>query len=31
VIDTVVPLEGAAEGLALIRDRRVMGKVVVTP
>jgi alcohol dehydrogenase len=31
VIDTVVPLEGAAEGLALIRDRRVMGKVVVAP
>jgi alcohol dehydrogenase len=31
VIDTVVPLERAAEGLALIRDRKVMGKVVVTP
>jgi alcohol dehydrogenase len=31
VIDTVVPLEGAADGLALIRDRKVMGKVVVTP
>jgi len=31
VIDTVLPLERAAEGLALIRDRRVMGKVVVTP
>jgi alcohol dehydrogenase len=31
VIDTVVPLEKAAEGLALIRDRKVMGKVVVTP
>ena len=31
VIDTVVPLEGAAEGLSLIRDRKVMGKVVVAP
>ncbi|SDC29569.1 zinc-binding dehydrogenase [Belnapia rosea] len=31
VIDTVLPLERAAEGLALIRDRKVMGKVVVTP
>ncbi|WP_043341521.1 zinc-binding dehydrogenase [Belnapia moabensis] len=31
VIDKVLPLEQAAEGLALIRDRRVMGKVVVTP
>jgi NADPH:quinone reductase-like Zn-dependent oxidoreductase len=31
VIDTVVPLEKAAEGLSLIRDRKVMGKVVVTP
>jgi NADPH:quinone reductase-like Zn-dependent oxidoreductase len=31
VIDTVLPLEKAAEGLALIRDRKVMGKVIVTP
>ena len=31
VIDKVVPLEGAAEGLRLIQDRRVIGKVVVTP
>jgi len=31
VIDEVVPLEGAAEGLRLIQDRRVIGKVVVTP
>jgi alcohol dehydrogenase len=31
VIDKVVPLEEAAEGLRLIRDREVMGKVVVTP
>ena len=31
VIDSVLPLERAAEGLALIRDRKVMGKVVVTP
>jgi alcohol dehydrogenase len=31
VIDNVVPLEGAAEGLRLIADRKVIGKVVVTP
>ncbi|HEY4264586.1 MAG TPA: SDR family NAD(P)-dependent oxidoreductase [Micropepsaceae bacterium] len=31
LIDTVVPLEGAAEGLRLIQDRKVIGKVVVTP
>ncbi len=31
VIDRVLPLERAAEGLALIRDRAVLGKVVVTP
>ena len=31
VIDRVVPLDEAAEGLRLIADRRVIGKVVVTP
>jgi alcohol dehydrogenase len=31
VIDKVLPLEQAAEGLRLIRDREVLGKVVVTP
>lgn len=31
LIDKVLPLEQAAEGLALIRDRKVIGKVVVTP
>ncbi len=31
VIDTVLPLEQAAEGLRLIQDREVIGKVVVTP
>jgi alcohol dehydrogenase len=31
VIDKIVPLEGAAEGLRLIQDRRVIGKVIVTP
>jgi NADPH:quinone reductase-like Zn-dependent oxidoreductase len=31
VIDEVVPLEEAAEGLRLIADRKVIGKVVVTP
>jgi alcohol dehydrogenase len=31
VIDRVAPLEGAAEGLRLIQDREVIGKVVITP
>jgi alcohol dehydrogenase len=31
VIDQVLPLEQAAEGLRMIRDREVIGKVVVTP
>jgi alcohol dehydrogenase len=31
VIDNVLPLEQAAEGLRLIQDRQVIGKVVVTP
>jgi alcohol dehydrogenase len=31
VIDTVLPLERAAEGLRLIQDRQVIGKVIVTP
>src|SRR5882757_318095 len=31
VIDKVLPLDQAKEGLRLIQDREVMGKVVVTP
>ena len=31
VIDTVLPLEKAVEGMRLIEDREVFGKVVVTP
>jgi NADPH:quinone reductase-like Zn-dependent oxidoreductase len=31
VIDNVMPLEQAREGLRLIQDRKVIGKVVVTP
>ena len=31
VIDKVLPLDEAREGLRLIRDREVIGKVVVTP
>lgn len=31
VIDRVLPLAGAIEGLRLIRDREVLGKVIVTP
>ena len=30
IIDRVLPLEQAAEGLAMIRDREVLGKVIVT-
>ena len=31
VVDKVLPLEQAGEGLRMIRDREVMGKIVVTP
>jgi alcohol dehydrogenase len=31
VVDKVLPLEEAVEGLRLIQDREVMGKVVITP
>ena len=31
VIDKVLPLEQAREGLRLIQDREVIGKVVVAP
>ncbi|RXF68491.1 zinc-binding dehydrogenase [Hansschlegelia zhihuaiae] len=31
VVDKVLPLEEASEGLRMIRDREVMGKIVVTP
>jgi NADPH:quinone reductase-like Zn-dependent oxidoreductase len=31
VIDKVLPLDQAKEGLRLIQDREVIGKVVVTP
>ncbi|MEC5344253.1 zinc-binding dehydrogenase [Brenneria populi] len=31
LIDRILPLEQAVEGLRLIRDREVLGKVVVTP
>ncbi|HYS49076.1 MAG TPA: zinc-binding dehydrogenase [Xanthobacteraceae bacterium] len=31
VIDKVLPLDAAAEGLRLVRDREVIGKVVVVP
>lgn len=31
VIDNVMPLEEAREGLRLIQDRKIIGKVVVTP
>jgi alcohol dehydrogenase len=31
VIDTVLPLDKAVEGLRLIENREVFGKVVVTP
>lgn len=31
IIDRVLPLEQAAEGLRLIRDREVLGKVIIAP
>jgi Zn-dependent alcohol dehydrogenases len=31
VIDKVLPLDQARDGLRLIQDREVIGKVVVTP
>lgn len=31
VIDTVLPLDQAREGLRLIQDREVIGKVIITP
>lgn len=31
LIDRIIPLEQAAEGLRLIRDREVLGEVIVTP
>ena len=31
VIDRVLPLDEAPEGLRLMQDRQVIGKVVVTP
>jgi alcohol dehydrogenase len=31
VIDAVLPLERAAEGVGLLEDRKVFGKVIVTP
>ncbi len=31
LVDVVLPLERAAEGLRLIQDRKVIGKVVITP
>ena len=31
VVDKVLPLEQAAEGLRLIQDREIFGKVVVAP
>lgn len=31
LVDRVLPLDQAAEGLRLIRDREVVGKVVITP
>ena len=31
VIDTVLPLEQTAEGVRQLRDREVIGKIVITP
>jgi alcohol dehydrogenase len=31
IIDTVLPLEKTAEGVRMLRDREVIGKIVITP
>ena len=31
VIDTVLPLEDAAEGIRMIEDREVFGKIIIEP
>jgi alcohol dehydrogenase len=31
VIDTVLPLEKTAEGVRMLRDREVIGKIIITP
>ena len=31
VIDTVLPLETAAEGIRMIEDREVFGKIIIEP
>ena len=31
VIDTVLPLDQTAEGVRLLEDREVIGKIVITP
>jgi alcohol dehydrogenase len=31
VIDTVLPLEKTAEGVGLLKDRKVIGKIIITP
>jgi alcohol dehydrogenase len=31
IIDTVLPLEKTAEGVKLLEDREVIGKIIITP
>jgi len=31
VIDTVLPLEDGAEGIRMIEDREVFGKIIIEP
>ncbi len=31
VIDTVLPLDKTAEGVRLLRDREVIGKIIIEP
>ena len=31
VIDTVLPLDKTAEGVRMLEDREVIGKIVITP
>ena len=31
IIDTVLPLEKTADGVKLLEDREVIGKIIITP
>ena len=31
IVDTVLPLEQTAEGVRMLEDREVIGKIIITP